>query len=200
MSIEKRFPADTSLDSNTFLNDHKIDGELYALLQQHSYPVDKETRVMKKDLPTQVSMCDILGIKSPKTLRAHKDYLVQQGYLIEYKDYYVLPNKENIYLLIPLKTLQFLNDTIKDQVIKVYVYLGQRWKYKQEEHEYIFTMKEVGQHIGIKVEGSSRNYQIVANALDCLRKLGLIDFVEYTEVVNGKPVPRKKLVNFTFDI
>jgi hypothetical protein len=30
--IKKRFPADTTLEVNTFLNDKKINGELYALL------------------------------------------------------------------------------------------------------------------------------------------------------------------------
>lgn len=34
--IEKRFPADTTLTSLTFLNDKKIDGELYALFQSMS--------------------------------------------------------------------------------------------------------------------------------------------------------------------
>nr|DAG20599.1 MAG TPA: hypothetical protein [Caudoviricetes sp.] len=43
--------------------------------------------------------------------------------------------------MIPLRTLQFLNDTIKEQVIKVYIYLGQRWKFKKD---YVFTVKEVG--------------------------------------------------------
>ena len=29
---QKRFPADTTLDFSTFLNDKKINGELYAIL------------------------------------------------------------------------------------------------------------------------------------------------------------------------
>lgn len=50
--IEKRFPALVSLTEQTFLNDHKVDGELYSLLQQYSLGVDHETRVYKSDLPT----------------------------------------------------------------------------------------------------------------------------------------------------
>jgi hypothetical protein len=40
----KRFPADTTLNTLTFLNDKKINGELYAYLQgRSSYKVlDKE--------------------------------------------------------------------------------------------------------------------------------------------------------------
>lgn len=196
--VQKRFPATVSMELTTFLNDKKIDGELYALFQQYSRP-DKEKRtvVMKKDLPTQADICRQLGIKSPKTYRTHRDYLIAQGYVVEYDKYYVLPNKEEIFFMIPLATLQFLNDTIKEQVIKVYIYLGQRWKYKQD---YSFTIKEIGQHIGIKVENDSRAYAIVNNALLCLQKLGLIEYTDYTEMIGGRPVPKKKLVGFNFEI
>ena len=51
---KKRFPADTALTSLTFLNDKKIDGELYAFLQSCSYPDEyKRTIVAKKNLPPQ---------------------------------------------------------------------------------------------------------------------------------------------------
>ena len=54
MTINKRFPANTSLDITTFLNNKKIDGELYAYLQSLSYPNEKkETIVLKKSMPTQ---------------------------------------------------------------------------------------------------------------------------------------------------
>ena len=35
-NISKRFPANTTLETATFLNDKKINGELYALLQGFS--------------------------------------------------------------------------------------------------------------------------------------------------------------------
>lgn len=196
--VQKRFPATVSLELTTFLNDKKVDGELYALLQEYSRPdEEKRTVVMKKELPTQAEICKKLGIKSPKTYRTHRDYLMQQGYLVEYKDYYVLPNKEEIFFMIPLATLQFLNDTIKEQVIKVYIYLGQRWKYKKD---YVFTLREIGQHIGIKVENDTRGHQVVNNALLCLQKLGLIEFTDCMEIINGKPVPKKRLAEFNFQI
>lgn len=196
--VEKRFPATVSLELTTFLNDKKVDGELYALFQEYSKPDDqKRTIVNKKDLPTQAEICKKLGIKSPKTYRAHRDYLMSQGYIVEYDKYYVLPNKEEIFFMIPLATLQFLNDTIKEQVIKVYIYLGQRWKYKKD---YSFTIKEIGQHIGIKVDNDMRAYAIVNNALLCLEKLGLIGYADYTEMMDNKPVPRKRLTLFSFQI
>ena len=55
---KKRIPADTTLDSLTFLNDKKINGELYAYLQEMSNYIvlDKDnhkflTYVDKKKMP-----------------------------------------------------------------------------------------------------------------------------------------------------
>ena len=55
---KKRIPADTTLETLTFLNDKKINGELYAYLQELSeyIVIDKEnnkflTYVLKKNMP-----------------------------------------------------------------------------------------------------------------------------------------------------
>jgi len=83
-TVSKRFPANTDLNVSTFLNDKKIDGELYSLLQTYSYPnSQKETVVEKKSLPTQTEICEKLGIKSTKTYRAHLKYLVSVGLVEE---------------------------------------------------------------------------------------------------------------------
>lgn len=60
-------------------------------------------------------MRDILGIKSPKTFNVHLNYLTARGF-IEVKDNgdYLLPNKEDIYFMVPLETLQYLNDTVQE--------------------------------------------------------------------------------------
>ena len=55
---KKRIPADTTLETLTFLNDKKINGELYAYLQELSeyVVINKEenkflTYVLKKNMP-----------------------------------------------------------------------------------------------------------------------------------------------------
>lgn len=191
--ISKRFPANTSLESQTFLNSKKIDGELYAFLQSYSHPDEnKRTVVNKKDLPSQSQICSKLGIKSPKTYRSRLTVLIDQGYVIEESSgNYILPEKEEIFLHIPLETVKFLNDTLKEQVVKIYIYLGQRFKYKPG---YVFTIAEIGAHIGIKLDNNSRNYEIINNALICLKNNGLIDYIEYYE----EKVPKKRLTNFSF--
>ena len=113
--IEKRFPANTSLEEATFLNDKKINAELYAYLQSFSRPdANHRTVVVKRELPPQVDICAKLGIRSAKTLRTHLDYLKMMEYVIEEPGLYVLPNQENIYFQIPLETVRFLVDTLKD--------------------------------------------------------------------------------------
>lgn len=154
-------------------------------------PRDKETYVSKTDLPTQTEICKKIGIKSPKTYRTHLKYLIDQGYIIDNETEYYLPKKEDIYLLIPLETLQFLLDTLNEQVIKIYVYLGQRYKFKPN---YTFTLKEIAQHIGLKIEHNPRAYEIINNCLTCLKNNGLIDYAEFYQ----EKTPYKRLTSFSF--
>lgn len=127
--VEKRFPATVTIDDDvtTFLHDKKINAELYAYLQSKSYPDDnKRTIVKKSDLDKQDEICKIIGIRSRSTLRSHLLYLIEVGYVVDEKDakQYYLPDLEQIYLLIPLDTLHFIQDTVKEAVYKVYIYLG----------------------------------------------------------------------------
>lgn len=172
--IKKRFPANTTLSDVTFLNDKKVDGELYAYFQILSFPEDNQTIVSKKDLPTKKEMCGNLGFKSVKTFNSHLKYLIEKGYIIEELEKYILPNVEDFYTLIPLETLRVLNNTLQEQVIKVYIYLGQKHKYK--EH-YEFTIKELATHIGIKLDNHSRAYQLLNDILTVLSSLGLVKFI-----------------------
>ena len=189
---QKRFPANTTLDIPTFLNDKKVNGELYALLQEHSeyLVIDKhfnlyQTYVPKNKLPTQKDICKTLGIKSPKTLRQHLQYLIDQHYIIpgdeENKDVaYYLPELEDIYFLIPLNTLQYLNDNCREHVIKIYIYLGQKYKMALSMgKQYEFTLEELGTHIGIGIKNHARQYELVNNALELLFNSGLIQYVSF---------------------
>ena len=189
--IQKRFPADTDLTKEiTFLKDNKIDAELYSYLQSMSYPVDGVTIIEKVNLPSQAKMAEKIGVKSPKTFRSHLQYLIETGYLEDRGNIYVLPNVEDIYLLLPLETIQFINDTIKESVIKVYIYLGQRYKFKKN---YVFTQEEIAQHLGLKLQGNTRCRQAIHNALDMLQDVGLISFENFFD---GKS-PRYRLLNWS---
>jgi hypothetical protein len=113
------------------LRDKKIDGELYAYLQSISI-VDKEvlgqSYIEKINLGTQAQICEKLSnygkIFSTKTYRAHLKYLIEAGYVIETPTCLILPPKEDVYLSLPLETINYIQDTLKEPVIKTYIYLG----------------------------------------------------------------------------
>lgn len=174
----------------TFLKDPHIDAELYAYLQSMSYPDEGVTIVLKSDLPSQAAISEKIGVKSTKTFRSHLQYLLETGYVEDHGDHYVLPNIEDIYLLLPLETIQFITDTIKESVIKVYIYLGQRWGYKKG---YVFTQEEIAQHLGMKLAGNPRARQMIHNALDILQDVELISFENFFD---GKS-PRYRLTGWS---
>lgn len=174
------FPADTTMKNRTFLNDPKIDAELYAYLQSISEidPESQEVRVYKKNMQKQsIIATQILKCSSRNTVGNHLRYLIDHGYLIKKEDYYVLPMAEQIYFRIPQDTLIFLLHTMKVQVIKVYIYLGQRFKYKPG---YVFTIKEVCEHTGVDYNHSS--LQIT----HCLEALEQLQFVKLARFHDGK--------------
>ena len=192
--INKRFPADTTLKNMTFLNDKKIDAELYAFLISYSYPNENnQTETHKTDLPTQPQICEKINIKSTTTYRTHIKYLIDSGYIVDTGESYIFPRKEDIYFDIPLATLQFLNDTVQEPVIKAYIYLGQRNKYKSG---YIFTLEELAEHIGIKLKGHQREYIQLNNILRALELCGLLE----TRTIQEGRTFRQKITNFSYNI
>ncbi len=200
-TVNKHFPADTRMEVLTFLNDKEIDGRLYGYLQSKSMPVllpsgdQYQTRVDKYELGTQAKLCEAVKIKSPKTLRKHLGYLIEKGYVIDAGAYYVLPRKQNMYLNIPLNTLRFIQNVIKEDVIKIYIYLGQKNKYAVTLGlKYSFTITQIVEHLGLNSTSQS-NRAMVKDGLDALMNCGLIVFKPYYE---GR-IPHLRLVEFNYE-
>ena len=202
--IEKHFPADTNMEITTFLNNKNIDGRLYAYLQSKSMPVpienedgnkEYENRVDKYEIGSQAEFCKAVKIKSPKTLRKYLNILIETGYVEDKGEYYLLPRKEDVFFKIPLDTLRFIQNTIQEDVIKIYIYLGQRYKFaSMNGFKYSFTIKEIAEHLGLSI--NSENSRIfVKDGLDALMNNGLIEFVSYYE---GR-VPKLRLINFSYE-
>lgn len=197
--IEKSFPADTSMIKDekgnlikTFLNDPKADAELYAYLLSMSRGIEGETRVYKDSLPIQsVIATEILHYKSRRTVINHLNYLKEQKYIIDQDKYYLLPNKEKMYFKIPQDLLSFFIDTVKEPIIKTYIYLGQRNNYKP--NQYVFTLKEICEHLGLYYQ---KNSEIIKNYLFILEQLELIKIVKFYE---GK-TPKMRLINFSTEL
>lgn len=174
------------------MNDKKIDAELYAYLQSKSCIEDGRTVVHKWECGKQKTICDVIGVASTKTYKVHLNYLIDCGYVVDDGDDYVLPNMEDIYLLLPLKTIQYLEDVFKLSVIKIYVYLGQKWKNSTERE---FTYEELAAHTGIKLKGNTRGYEQIRNSLKALVSTGCIKISEEYFIAYGKS--RHRLLNWT---
>ena len=96
-----------------------------------------------------------------------------------------------MYFKIPQDLLSFFIDTVKEPVIKTYIYLGQRNNYKPKQ--YVFTFKEICEHLGLYYQ---RNSEIIKNYLFILEQLELIKIVKFYE---GK-TPKMRLVNFSTEL
>lgn len=194
--VEKRFPADINMSYKTFLNDKEIDGVLYSVLLSLSYPKDKETCVDKYTMPSQKEMCERCFLGDTRTYKKHLQRLMDKGYVVDCDTYYLLPRMEDIFLAVPLDTILFFNDVLKEDVIKTFIYLGQIWKKSIRDKSGLpsFTKLEVLNHIGLK-KGQSR-LRFVSNALLVLKNNGLINYAEYFD---GKS-PRMRLTAFSLEV
>ena len=74
------------------------------------------------------------------------------------------------------------------QVLKTYIYLGQRHSYKPDG--YIFTVKEIAEHIGMNYNRQSKT---ITHYIDLLERLGLIKVARFYE---GK-TPLMRLISFS---
>ena len=106
----------------------KIDEKLYDYLQTlaHWAVVNGERVpvVLKSDVKKKYIGDRILG-KSVRTVNRHFERLEEFGYLINggKSMVYILPKATNLTEVLPTKTAQFLADTLKEDVIKIYKYL-----------------------------------------------------------------------------
>ena len=183
--IKKRFPANTTLDKPTFLNNSKISAELYAFFLVLSVGENGETRVYKNKLPSTKIIAEEILRKSRSTYNNYINTLKKEGYLEDKGEYWVLPKVEEMYFTMELDLLQHFIYSIKEEVLKVYIYLGQRYNYKPGD--YVFTIKEICEHLGL---GYERNHKAISSHIDLLQNLGLITIAYFYE--GNKPMMRLK--------
>lgn len=192
-------PANRAQDIKTFLNDPRIDGELYAYLLSLSFGDKGKTIVRKSTIPTFTALGEMLSADpqakpiTRQTIATHFRYLVERGYLRETENkegYYVL-NPDKQFIQIPLDTLQYLLNCTNSFVIKVYTYLGTCWGVNRAQ--YTFTIKELCQHLGIDYK---KNHKRISYILDLLEKLKLIQI----QIIYSKEIlPYMILKNFSFE-
>ncbi|NLM62886.1 MAG: hypothetical protein GX190_01045 [Mollicutes bacterium] len=192
-----------------FMN-RKISDILYGYLQSISY-LDKsgKTRFVYKDHYSPSIIQEYFGIDENGRYKFQRlaitramRVLIEFGYVREitveglkgnYVKAYELPfNVDSIFQIIPLETLKYLLDASNSNVIKIYVYLLNKYNCFGDKFE--FTNKHLlNKCFGVKSNTNSLTNKSLANRLDFLKKLGLIDWCEYVKVYNGKKIKTKRL-------
>lgn len=195
-----------------YLRDKTSHDIIWGYLQLNSY-IDKDhhrfvymdkmgTSTIRKAIEEKLSNPTIT-----KTIRLYE----RLGYITKgkvltvdgkfYVDCYWLADKEEIemFKLIPKETLQFLFDTMTENVIKIYTYLLNKYEWKMETKEkYNFTLKELCLAIGYT--DRYENHQKVNNILVCLENNGLVKYTKIYQRYNDitKPVFRLDYVGLSY--
>lgn len=173
----KKFPSDTSMDYLTFLNDSKINGELYAYLLSKAVQLEGEARVYKSDLPNQTEIGAILSEKplTRKTVSVHMKYLKEKELICDKGKYYLIFNPE-LYVGLSEEVVQFLVHTVKEQVTKTFIYLCARQSWAEKRGTpYNFTIKELCEHLGLSYD---RGRVLINNYLAVLTNCNLVQLKE----------------------
>ena len=194
---KKRFPSDISMEYTTFLNDKDTDAELYAYFLHKSIVVTDPTGKKRTFCPYEACSKKIVGeffgISQP-TVRKKFNHLIEKHFIepAEKKQTtgYYLNVPEARYIDIPEETIQFLVVSLKEAVIKIYLYLGikQRWCKNTYGTNYNFTKEELIDHCGIKMGRDRQGYKTVDMILTILKDAGMcvVKEVRIDGVVNPK--------------
>lgn len=157
------------------------------------------TYVPKADLPSQETIAkNILLVKSRHTVASKMKALMEAGYLIDNGTEYILPRKEEFYMLLPLPLLQHLIYVVKESVIKTLIYLC--YCYNRQEQSikaggtgYSFTLREVAENIGIDYH---HNSSAVNSYVTVLEQMGIVRVVRFYD----GPYPKMRITALDFSV
>lgn len=151
----------------------------------------------KKDIARMIG-------RTPRTVSNRIKKLLDNGLLVEEQITlngvnrlcYVIPQEtKGKYQIIYDEMLYYLISTRTTDCIKIYLYLKNKYDWKQKTNEYYsFTNGEI-----LSAIGYSNNYDGIASAriqciLESLMREGVIKWASYTEMINGYTAPKKRLL------
>lgn len=188
-----RFPSDINNTKNTFIQNKKINDSLYGFLLSQAKEIDNQYIIFKNDLPTQNKICEKINIKSISTLRTYLNNLIDNNYLIQQNDKYIINNPEKTYFEIPFDTLSQLVNSKINYIIKIFIYFGQQMQYKDATH---FTIAKLIDLLGLGIHNNASSYQKINNILDYLKTY---NFIDYTDKQTGLYNKGKLLIDFNLN-
>ncbi|HII4509140.1 TPA: hypothetical protein ACY4R8_002411 [Clostridium perfringens] len=205
--MEKRIPMTKEF------NKKSVNDWLYGYLQSISYVDENKKTFVYKEHVNQSELVEKVPKndkgKSPSKSKISRDFnkLIALGFIKETKviglngnmvPAYELPyDKQELYKLIPLDTLIYLLDIGSKYLIKIYIYLLNKFQWKIKSGEYYnFSYKElIRECLGMKSTTNSRDYTIVRNCLDALIKLKMLELGTDYNRINGQLTTHFKLLS-----
>ena len=186
MKIEDNSRQVPSIEKYTA--DKKYRDLLYGVLQEMSYSESiggVTTRYVNKSDFSYESLGDRIGLKRATTSTKFKN-LISLGLISEMpseKRYRLDYLDKSVASLIPYETLRKLNNSLNHNAISLFVYLLKRY-IANNEQEYVVTMAQMKNFIGIATTTTSNN-DVIIDILEVLKLLGLVDY-EYRQVEKDK--------------
>ena len=195
--------------TDEFMKDKKIYANAWAYLQTISYLSKDKQRFVYKAHFTLKEMHESIATEekgkltpSLSTVKNVWGLYKKLGFVKEGKiedlsgnnvDVYILSQDFSIFQPIPLQTLSFLVNVANSNVIKVYAYLLNKYKWKQKENQwYSFTIKELLSAIGYSYKND--NVKMMTDILEMLKAIKLIDYeITYYKQVGKPPIPMHTL-------
>lgn len=182
-SNSRQIPNSKTVTSNKDYFDY-----LYSILQEMSHlevtPSGEHIRYLEKKEVSSVKLGEM--IKASRQTAANRFKKLEQLKLVEFDETnnrYILTYLErSLCTLVPQETLRKMNNALSRYSVSLFVYFMNRYL-AAGENEFIVTMSQMKEYIGIAKSTSSNN-EVITDIMEVLQKLGLIEY-EYRQV-DGK--------------
>ena len=190
--------------------DDLLFGAMYYLSTYH--PKEKKLYLTKKNFKKNKKIiCELCELNA-QSLRRHIEKLKEKGLIQEcdivigdkkeiYPSYTFQYDAKTKYQIIENEMLWYIVSTRNRQAVEVYVWLLNKFLWKQESEEtFIFTNKDIMKAIGYSGESANALVsKMITNILESFKREGVINYSEFYEeqiLNNGSsiPVPKKRLL------
>lgn len=183
---DEQYFRNISLEDN-FMN-YSVDDLLYAFMNYHA-TYDPHTNEYYLTERNWVKYRPLLkSIITLRNCRNHLNSLISKGIIIHDETHmrYIFPhNGFKKYQPVNNGMLYYLIITSNINVIKIYIYLLNKWLWKNKEHEpYYFTLKELREALGYSGSNNPGVDAALRTILFSIAKQGIIDATPTYLVIN----------------
>lgn len=188
---DDKYYRNISLENN-FMN-YSVDDLLYAFMSYHT-TYDPQTEEYYLTERNWVKYRPLLkSVITTRNCRNHLNSLIAKGIVIHDEEHmrYIFPhNGFKKYQPVNNAMLYYLIITSNMNVIKVYIYLLNKWLWKNKNNEpYYFTLKELREALGYSGSNNEGVDAALRTILFSISKQGIIDATPTYLVINPNTPP-----------